>query len=180
MEDPPDRRVGGADETTTTEAIRNGNYSQNAWGRLATVEFADEDTGAPFAYSYRYLEKAVPGAQICWRNRSSPASACSTCVETVRPAGVGRLKPAPPGNFAQNSQGRNRCWCSAMSTRLPRNFTPSISRRMRCSIPASNLSLISPPAPTTRCQGREPPERCSSCATCRWYRGYPAAAATWP
>ena len=30
----------------------NGNYSQNAWGRLAAVKFADEDIGAPFAYSY--------------------------------------------------------------------------------------------------------------------------------
>ena len=65
----------------------------------------------------------------------------------------------------QNSQVLKRCWCSIMSTRLPRNFTPSISRRMRCSIPASNLSLISPPAPTTRCHGSPSCVRRSNCAT---------------
>jgi hypothetical protein len=43
----------------------NGNYSQNAWGRLAAVEFADEDTGAPFAYSYSYLEKQYLERNLC-------------------------------------------------------------------------------------------------------------------
>jgi len=70
-----------------------------------------------------------------------------------------------------NSQVRKRCWCSAMSTRLPRKRTPSNSRRVRCSRPASYLSLISPPAPTTRCQGSEPPAVRSNWATWRWYSG---------
>src|ERR1035437_7842733 len=74
----------------------------------------------------------------------------------------------PPGLrvFAySNSQPRNRCWCSAMSTRLPRNRTPSISKRVRCSSPASYFSLISPPAPTMRCQGSALPSLPSNCAT---------------
>src|ERR1035437_1190672 len=66
-----------------------------------------------------------------------------------------------------NSQGRNRCRCSTMSTRLPRKRTPSISNRMRCSRPASNFSLISPPTPTTRCHGKEFPAPRSNCATWR-------------
>ncbi len=47
----------------------------------------------------------------------------------------------------------------------------SISRRARCSMPASYFSLISPPAPTARCQGSLLPSRRSNCATCRWWLG---------
>ncbi len=59
MEDPADRRAGGADETAGAILLRHHCDEQEllAWGRLAAVEFADEDTGAPFAYMYRYLEK---------------------------------------------------------------------------------------------------------------------------
>ena len=66
-----------------------------------------------------------------------------------------------------------------MSTRRPRNRTPSLSRRNRCSAAESPRNLISPPAPSTRCQGNPNP-RCKMRATMRDRPGYPAAWATPP
>ena len=47
--------------------------------------------------------------------------------------------------------------CAFMSTFRPRNRTPSPSRRSRCSRAESPRNLISPPAPSTRCQGNPNP-----------------------
>ena len=66
-----------------------------------------------------------------------------------------------------------------MSTRRPRNRTPSLSSRNRCSAAESPRNLISPPAPSTRCQGNPNP-RCRMRATMRDRPGYPAALATPP
>src|SRR5581483_3601405 len=68
---------------------------------------------------------------------------------------------------------------SFMSTLRPRNLTPSASSRSRCSIAESPLSLISPPAPSTRCHGKPNPRR-STRATIRACPGRPAALATAP
>ena len=66
-----------------------------------------------------------------------------------------------------------------MSTFLPRNRTPSASRRNRCSIAESPVNLIAPPAPKTRCQGKPKPRR-KTRATIRAAPGYPAVFATAP
>jgi hypothetical protein len=66
-----------------------------------------------------------------------------------------------------------------MSTFLPRKRTPSASSRSRCSIAESPRSLISPPAPSTRCQGN-PYERCRTRATRRAAPAKPAARAMPP
>ena len=47
--------------------------------------------------------------------------------------------------------------CAFISTFRPRKRTPSASNRNRCSIAESPRSLISPPAPSTRCQGNPYP-----------------------
>ena len=57
-------------------------------------------------------------------------------------------------HLARVSQLRGACSHASMSTRFPRNRTPSIVSRKRCSAAASPRNLISPPAPTIRCQGR--------------------------
>ena len=69
--------------------------------------------------------------------------------------------------------------CCFISTRRPRKATPSACRRSRCSIAESPRSLISPPAPSTLCQGRSK-ERRSAPTTCLAAPGYPAARATAP
>ena len=56
--------------------------------------------------------------------------------------------------YSNVSHGRIAYSNRSMSTRLPRNLTPSIFNRALCSFAASWRSLISPPAPNTRCQGR--------------------------
>ena len=66
-----------------------------------------------------------------------------------------------------------------ISTRRPRNRTPSLSSRKRCSARESPRNLISPPAPSTRCHGNPYP-RCKRRATMRDLPGYPAALATPP
>ena len=66
-----------------------------------------------------------------------------------------------------------------MSTRRPRKRTPSASNRSRCSTAGSPRSLISPPAPRTRCQGNPNPRR-KTAATCRAAPGKPAARAIPP
>ena len=66
-----------------------------------------------------------------------------------------------------------------MSTFRPRNRTPSACSRNRCSAAESPRNLISPPAPSTRCQGNPNP-RCKMRATKRDRPGYPAALATPP
>jgi hypothetical protein len=66
-----------------------------------------------------------------------------------------------------------------MSTRRPRKWTPSASRRKRCSKAECPRSLISPPEPRTRCQGTPTAPR-SAAAVCRAPRGKPAAAAIAP
>ena len=69
--------------------------------------------------------------------------------------------------------------CAFISTRRPRKRTPSASSRSRCSIAESPVSLIAPPAPSTRCQGSPNPRR-RVAATCRAAPGNPAARATPP
>jgi hypothetical protein len=66
------------------------------------------------------------------------------------------------------SHGLNGCSYLSMSTRRPRNRTPSICRRRRCSAAPSPGSLISPPRPTMRCHGKVGPSTRSSRATARW------------
>lgn len=68
---------------------------------------------------------------------------------------------------------------SFISTFLPRNRTPSLSSRKRCSKPSSPGREILPPEPITRCHGSPLTWR-RTCATCRAQRGYPAAAAMPP
>jgi hypothetical protein len=66
-----------------------------------------------------------------------------------------------------------------MRTLRPRNDTPSISSRNRCSRPSSPRSAILPPAPTTRCHGN-PSAPWRARTVKRAARGNPAAVATWP
>jgi len=66
-----------------------------------------------------------------------------------------------------------------ISTFRPRKRTPSASNRNRCSIAESPRSLISPPAPNTRCHGKLKPRRRIR-ATIRAAPGNPAAFATPP
>jgi hypothetical protein len=95
------------------------------------------------------------------------------------PSAVRRAKPGsviyPPARFARP----NFHSCALISTRRPRNRTPSASRRSRCSIAESPVSLIWPPAPNTRCQGNPNPRR-KAAATRRAAPGNPAARATPP
>jgi hypothetical protein len=69
--------------------------------------------------------------------------------------------------------------CAFISTRRPRNRTPSASSRNRCSIAESPVNLIAPPAPNTRCHGNPNPRR-KIAATCRAAPGNPAARAIPP
>ena len=41
----------------------NGSYSQNAWGRLAAVQFKDENNGMAMAYMYSYNQAGRVTAQ---------------------------------------------------------------------------------------------------------------------
>jgi hypothetical protein len=66
-----------------------------------------------------------------------------------------------------------------MSTRLPRNRTPSASSLSRCSTAESPVNLIAPPAPSTRCHGNPNPRR-KTAATCRAAPGSLAARAIPP
>lgn len=96
-----------------------------------------------------------------------------------RPPAVRRAKPGSviyrPVRFARP----NFHSCALISTRRPRNRTPSASKRSLCSIAESPVSLISPPAPNTRCQGNPKPRR-RAAATRRAAPGNPAARATPP
>ena len=74
---------------------------------------------------------------------------------------------------------RNLNSCAFISTRRPRKRTPSACKRNRCSMAESPRNLISPPEPSTRCQGN-PNDPRSTRATCRASPGTPAARATAP
>ncbi len=82
-----------------------------------------------------------------------------------------------------NQRGRsarvNLNSCSFISAFRPRKRTPSASSRRRCSMAESPRTLISPPAPNTRCHGNPNP-RCRTRATSRAPLGSPAARATAP
>ncbi len=73
-------------------------------------------------------------------------------IRQVPIAGLG--KALERIHLARVSQLRGTCSHASMSTCFPRNRTPSIMSRKRCSAAASPRNLISPPAPTIRCQGR--------------------------
>src|SRR5260370_25720837 len=68
-----------------------------------------------------------------------------------------------------------------MIRRPPRStlFPYTTLFRSRCSMAESPRNLISPPAPSTRCQG-SPKQRLKTAATCRAAPGYPAARAMAP
>src|SRR6202140_5096373 len=74
---------------------------------------------------------------------------------------------------------RNRNSCRFISTRAPRNVTPSIRRRNLCSAAFSPHNLIAPPEPTTRCHGN-PGTCCRMRTPCRAAPAQPAALATAP
>jgi hypothetical protein len=87
----------------------------------------------------------------------------------------------PPRYFRLGSGFTFRNWyaCFSIQTRLPRNATPSVSSRRRCSNPDSPGKRIFPPAPNTRCHGNPRAARRAQ-TTCRAQPGKPAAAATSP